>query len=43
VRNLTHGVSLSAPPWTADMLAILDAGGLLEVLRRRVTTQGVVE
>jgi len=39
VRNLTRNVSLAAPPWTADMLAILEAGGLLEVLRRRLAAQ----
>jgi 3-isopropylmalate/(R)-2-methylmalate dehydratase small subunit len=40
VRNVTRGASISAPPWTADMLAILDAGGLLEVLRRRLAGPG---
>jgi 3-isopropylmalate/(R)-2-methylmalate dehydratase small subunit len=40
VRNVTRNVSLAAPPWTVDMLAILEAGGLLEVLRRRLAAQG---
>ena len=39
VRNPTRDVSLAAPPWTTDMLAILEAGGLLEVLRRRLAAQ----
>jgi 3-isopropylmalate/(R)-2-methylmalate dehydratase large subunit len=33
VRNLTRGTSLSAPPPTADMLRIIEAGGLLETLK----------
>jgi 3-isopropylmalate/(R)-2-methylmalate dehydratase small subunit len=40
VRNRARDVLLTAPPWTADMLAILEAGGLLEVLRRRLVAQG---
>jgi len=39
VRNLTTGVELRATAFTADMLAILRAGGLLEVLRRRNEAQ----
>jgi 3-isopropylmalate/(R)-2-methylmalate dehydratase small subunit len=36
VTNHTRGIELAAPPWTPDMVEILDQGGLLEVLRRRV-------
>jgi 3-isopropylmalate/(R)-2-methylmalate dehydratase small subunit len=32
VRNVTRGVTLQGRPWTPDLLAILDAGGLLEQL-----------
>jgi len=35
VRNLTRDATLHAPPYTGDMLAIVRAGGLLEVLRQR--------
>jgi 3-isopropylmalate dehydratase small subunit len=35
VRNLTRDATLRAPPYTEDMLAIVRAGGLLEVLRQR--------
>lgn len=35
VRNLTRGQTLQGTPYTADMLEIVEAGGLLEVLRRR--------
>jgi 3-isopropylmalate/(R)-2-methylmalate dehydratase small subunit len=35
VRNTTRGVTLRAQPYTTDMLAIVRAGGLLEVLRQR--------
>lgn len=36
IRNLTRGVELRGQPYTPDMLAILEQGGLLEVLRRQV-------
>ncbi|MDH4147882.1 MAG: 3-isopropylmalate dehydratase small subunit [Acidimicrobiia bacterium] len=36
VRNLTRGTVSAAQPYTADMLAIVEAGGLIEVLRRRL-------
>ena len=36
VRNLTRGVERQAQRYTADMLAIVEQGGLLEVLKRRV-------
>ena len=36
VRNLTRSAELQARPYTADMLAILAAGGLLEVLKQRL-------
>ena len=36
VRNHTRGAVLHAPPWTPDMVEILQQGGLLAVLRRRV-------
>ncbi|MBI5506052.1 MAG: 3-isopropylmalate dehydratase small subunit [Deltaproteobacteria bacterium] len=36
VRNLTRGSQLQATPYTADMLAIVAAGGLLEVLKKRL-------
>jgi 3-isopropylmalate/(R)-2-methylmalate dehydratase small subunit len=36
VRNLTRGVELQAKPYTADMLAIIERGGLLEVLKQRL-------
>jgi 3-isopropylmalate dehydratase small subunit len=35
VRNLTRNAELVAAPYTEDMLAIVRAGGLLEVLRER--------
>jgi 3-isopropylmalate/(R)-2-methylmalate dehydratase small subunit len=35
VRNRTRDSTLRAPPYTEDMLAIVRAGGLLEVLRQR--------
>jgi 3-isopropylmalate dehydratase small subunit len=35
VRNHRRGVTRQARPYTADMLAIVRAGGLLEVLRAR--------
>ena len=38
VRNTTQGITFRARPYTADMLDIIDAGGLLEVLRRRNPT-----
>jgi 3-isopropylmalate/(R)-2-methylmalate dehydratase small subunit len=36
VRNLTRNTRLQAQPYTADMLAIIAAGGLLEVLKQRL-------
>ncbi|MEE9281951.1 MAG: 3-isopropylmalate dehydratase [Myxococcota bacterium] len=36
VRNTTRGTELRARPYTDDMLAILERGGLLEVLKARV-------
>lgn len=36
VRNLTRATHLQAAPHTADMLAIVAAGGLLEVLKKRL-------
>ena len=36
VRNTTRGTELRAQPYTDDMLAILERGGLLEVLKARV-------
>jgi 3-isopropylmalate/(R)-2-methylmalate dehydratase small subunit len=36
VRNLTRASELQARPYTADMLAIVAAGGLLEVLKQRL-------
>ncbi len=36
VRNVTRGAVLQARPYTEDMLAIVEQGGLLEVLKRRV-------
>lgn len=36
VRNLTRAATLQATPYTADMLAIVAAGGLLEVLKKRL-------
>jgi 3-isopropylmalate/(R)-2-methylmalate dehydratase small subunit len=36
VRHVRTGVTFAARPYTAEMLAIVEAGGLLEVLRRRV-------
>ena len=35
VRNLRTGAELRGTPYTPDMLAIVEAGGLLEVLRTR--------
>jgi 3-isopropylmalate/(R)-2-methylmalate dehydratase small subunit len=35
VRNLTRDVELQASPYTADMLEIVERGGLMEVLRER--------
>ncbi len=35
VRNLTRDVELQAAPYTADMLEIVERGGLMEVLRER--------
>jgi 3-isopropylmalate dehydratase small subunit len=39
VRNLTRGTVLQARPYTADMLAIVEQGGLLEVLKQRVAAR----
>ena len=39
VRNLRGGVELRGTPYTQDMLAIVEAGGLLEVLKRRVAAE----
>jgi 3-isopropylmalate/(R)-2-methylmalate dehydratase small subunit len=39
VRNLSRGTVLHATPYTEDMLAIVEQGGLLEVLKRRVASQ----
>jgi 3-isopropylmalate dehydratase small subunit len=36
VRDLTRGAVLQARPYTDDMLAIVEQGGLLEVLKQRV-------
>ena len=36
VANLTRGGELGAQPYTADMLEILEQGGLMEVLKRRL-------
>jgi 3-isopropylmalate dehydratase small subunit len=36
VRNLSRGAVLQARPYTEDMLAIVEQGGLLEVLKQRV-------
>ena len=36
VTNRTRGVELQAQPYTADMLEILEQGGLMEVLKRRL-------
>jgi 3-isopropylmalate/(R)-2-methylmalate dehydratase small subunit len=36
VVNHTRGTRLEAPPWSPDMLAVLQQGGLLEVLRERL-------
>ena len=38
VRNLTRATTLAARPYTEDMLAILEQGGLLEVLKRRIAS-----
>ena len=39
VRNLTRNIALAARPYTEDMLAIIEQGGLLEVLKRRVASR----
>jgi 3-isopropylmalate/(R)-2-methylmalate dehydratase small subunit len=39
VRNLTRNRTLQARPYTEDMLAIVEQGGLLEVLRQRVASR----
>ena len=38
VRNLSRGLELRAKPYTEDMLAIIQQGGLLEVLKQRLAT-----
>ena len=38
VRNLTRDVELRAEPYTADMLEVVQRGGLMEVLRERFGT-----
>lgn len=38
VRNLRTGAVLIGRPYTPEMLAIVEAGGLLEVLRRKVAS-----
>jgi 3-isopropylmalate/(R)-2-methylmalate dehydratase small subunit len=40
VVNHTRGTALAASPYTDDMLAILEQGGLLEVLKRRHAAGG---
>lgn len=40
VRNPDSGAVLHGEAWNPDMLAILEAGGLLEVLKRRVAAAG---
>ena len=40
VRNLTRGTELQARPYTEDMLAIVEQGGLLAVLKRRGALRG---
>lgn len=37
VTNLTRGIELQAKSYTPDMLAIIESGGLLEVLKQRLT------
>jgi 3-isopropylmalate dehydratase small subunit len=39
VRNLTRNTTLQARPYTEDMLAIIEQGGLMEVLRQRVASR----
>lgn len=39
VRNLTRGAVLQARPYTEDMLAIVERGGLLEVLKERMAAR----
>jgi len=39
VRNLTRGTTLQARPYTDNMLAIIEQGGLLEVLKQRGATR----
>ncbi len=39
VRNLTRGAVLQARPYTEDMLAIVEQGGLLEVLKHRIASR----
>ncbi len=39
VRNNTRGVELQGQPYTAEMLSIIDKGGLLNVLKERIAGQ----
>jgi 3-isopropylmalate dehydratase small subunit len=43
VRNPRTGIELQGNPWTADMTAIVEAGGLLEVLKARLGLQRHVD
>lgn len=38
VRNHTRGIELRGSPYTPDMLAIVERGGLLEVLKERFSS-----
>jgi 3-isopropylmalate/(R)-2-methylmalate dehydratase small subunit len=40
VRNLSRGAELRARPYTEEMLRIVEQGGLLEVLKRRLAAGG---
>jgi 3-isopropylmalate/(R)-2-methylmalate dehydratase small subunit len=40
VRNLSRGTELRTPPYTGEMLSILEQGGLLEVLKHRFAGGG---
>jgi 3-isopropylmalate/(R)-2-methylmalate dehydratase small subunit len=39
VRNLRSGAELRGTPYTREMLAIVEAGGLLEVLKQRLAAE----
>lgn len=41
VRNTTRGVELEGVPYTAEMLEIVEKGGLLEVLKERLAERDV--